>query len=916
MAIAEKLYPPTIASSIPAFYGTTNVKLVVPFSMNRAVSKEEVVGFALKIKTAQSNNYITTLEVTGEAVETALNENKVTFTWNQVEKIVTGQYIKVQLAYMKKEEETSIYTTGYFSTVATAKYTTKPTVEILNMNNYDPSSDNPKIAAFQQTYTGSYKIAENGDKSERPYSYCFSLYNQADGLVESSGWKLHNATLNTIASETLQLEETTDTYTFQSSLRRNTTYYIQYSVRTINDLEVSSFMYPVIEATTQATGKEIQLIAENIFEEGYINLSLNVDITKNYIFALRDKILKYYNATSIEQDDNNYIVKNGDDVITTLIGIDNYITQSNSISIVVERAEVGYFEDPEHANINEDLYNWKPIKKAHFRNYTDVLDWNFKDFTIEQGITYCYAFKQYNDNQVFSNREFSNIVEADFEDMFLWDGQKQLKIRFNPKVSSFKITRQEQKIDTIGNKYPYFFRNGVVNYKEFPISGLISYLADNNEMFVNHKEDLNIILPQYSEREGTPSNKLDYKRVATLDSIGYNMRAERRFKMKLLEWLNDGQIKLFRSPAEGNFLVRLMNVSLTPEDRLGRMIHSFQASAFEVAELNYESLVQEDFVKLEEEEITTTRSITTKIGDILTSQYDPSDGTGGTRLFKLNTYPIKNKFSIYGVTHPFYVKIGGTSATNRHYITQVGFTVENLGENLSDIYIDRSDNVSKSNITGEASGQSGTGFYALLGDIRDALLYYEYSSTDIETGEIEQDNRVVDETYVTTETETKVGSINNNENIIPAIVEIQDSNDKVVEIVEVLQYFKIQCCLKQTKELYFLNNKYYIKNNNNSIGTEVSFSKFNTIELYKIYDDENDLTSYYYQMLDETSNEFVEIEENNIDYIIYIDNEPINTSFDKQFHINPINIQTITLGNATYINYARQVKITKFKQGE
>jgi hypothetical protein len=40
------------------------------------------------------------------------------------------------------------------------------------------------------------------------------------------------------------------------------------------------------------------------------------------------------------------------------------------------------------------------------------------------------------------------------------------------------------------------------------------------------------------------------------------MRAERRFKLKLLNWLNDGKIKLFRSPAEGNYLVRIMNVAL------------------------------------------------------------------------------------------------------------------------------------------------------------------------------------------------------------------------------------------------------------------------------------------------------------------------------------------------------------------
>ena len=54
------------------------------------------------------------------------------------------------------------------------------------------------------------------------------------------------------------------------------------------------------------------------------------------------------------------------------------------------------------------------------------------------------------------------------------DGKRQLKIKYNPKVASFKEVLLEQKINTIGSKYPFIFRNGNVGYKEFTISGLIS----------------------------------------------------------------------------------------------------------------------------------------------------------------------------------------------------------------------------------------------------------------------------------------------------------------------------------------------------------------------------------------------------------------------------------------------------------
>jgi hypothetical protein len=36
------------------------------------------------------------------------------------------------------------------------------------------------------------------------------------------------------------------------------------------------------------------------------------------------------------------------------------------------------------------------------------------------------------------------------------------------------------KIDTLGGRYPYIAKNGDTNYYEFNLSGLISYLSDEN----------------------------------------------------------------------------------------------------------------------------------------------------------------------------------------------------------------------------------------------------------------------------------------------------------------------------------------------------------------------------------------------------------------------------------------------------
>ena len=47
-----KLYPPVIEGAIPAFYANEDgtVTITIPFSMNRAVSKVQVEGFAVKIR--------------------------------------------------------------------------------------------------------------------------------------------------------------------------------------------------------------------------------------------------------------------------------------------------------------------------------------------------------------------------------------------------------------------------------------------------------------------------------------------------------------------------------------------------------------------------------------------------------------------------------------------------------------------------------------------------------------------------------------------------------------------------------------------------------------------------------------------------------------------------------------------------
>lgn len=203
----------------------------------------------------------------------------------------------------------------------------------------------------------------------------------------------------------------------------------------------------------------------------------------------------------------------------------------------------------------------------------------WKDFTVEQGQNYLYAVFQTDGDKKVSSKQYAGVVYADYEDSFLFDGERQLKIRFNPKVSSFKTTVQEAKVDTIGGKYPVIQRNGYTYYKEFPISGLISHLSDSDGYF-------NTTIAQLRNN----AEEFEYTRPYSTNLNSENIAIERVFKTQVLAWLNDGKPKLFRSPTEGMFLVRIINTSLSPTDTVGRMLHSFSATAYEIDECTPEIL--------------------------------------------------------------------------------------------------------------------------------------------------------------------------------------------------------------------------------------------------------------------------------------------------------------------------------------
>ena len=80
-----------------------------------------------------------------------------------------------------------------------------------------------------------------------------------------------------------------------------------------------------------------------------------------------------------------------------------------------------------------------------------------------------------------------------------------------------------------------------------------------------------------------------------------NIVYEKLFKDKVIEFLYSEQPKLFRSATEGNFIVKIMDVSFSPNATLGRRIVSFTATAYEVAECNIDNFKKYDILEGKDE---------------------------------------------------------------------------------------------------------------------------------------------------------------------------------------------------------------------------------------------------------------------------------------------------------------------------
>ena len=339
-------------------------------------------------------------------------------------------------------------------------------------------------------------------------------------------------------------------------------------------------------------------------KENYVNrikYSFKHRLQPNYSYRVEIRI------TTNNLYEQTYVYEN---ITYTPILVGNDFNFTVKVDEEQGRNKLTYVINDRTPGSEEQYWNYfiisRTSNKSNFKVYEDIYsnkitaaslgyEQIFYDESIESGVWYQYCMQLTNKNfgEIAENRPelaVSGIVDNpawngengfvdppyinNFEYMFLNSKNKQLKMQFDSRVTSYKRINSESKTETIGSPYPFVRRNSAVNYKQFSINGLISFHTDDANIFLTDEKLYgSIALPLYEQYNS--ENRIN-------PYIDYNK--EREFREKVIDFLTSGRVFLLRTMTEGNVLVRLMDINITPNQSLNNYICSFTATANEIGE--------------------------------------------------------------------------------------------------------------------------------------------------------------------------------------------------------------------------------------------------------------------------------------------------------------------------------------------
>ena len=583
MAVVSNLYPPIMDSYLPAIVLQDFKEMTIKFAISNYTSIDDIQEIQIQIRTQDGSK-----TVFKENSIYRINTNSDDYSIDKITRkgIITikkdkfdlnllkeDSFYRIQLRFANKANaflaETNVFTE--WSSIALQKFIYKPeiviTKGILNSSytNYVDTLD--ELEGY---------LYFNNNTTEYLHNYRIRIYDNNNGA---------------------SIEE------LKSSL--------------YTPIEDSG----VVDAASYSQNKFNYNFSYDFDKGNLYTLILDINTNNNYseTKVVNFIVIETYSSSTIEK------------YIKDINIINDYEKGCNKIQITFNNAYNGRII----IRRAEGRTNYKRFYDIHFDKIAitakdKVYEW--EDTTIESGMLYKYILQEIdlagnrsqkiNLNKSVTDEE-GHILKyeptmIEFDDMFLSNYNHLLKIKFDPTIDSYQPNVMDSKIETIGSKYPYMKRGSAVNYKTFSIGGIISWEGDIFEDIANN--NYNSFMQHITGETFKNSNDIDfthhlfadigklfvYDEVAqeykTIKGSSYNYHKdytiERLFREAVLEYLNDGNVKLFRSPTEGNILVRLTDISLTSKRELGRLLYDFSATATEIDECSVENYELYNILKL------------------------------------------------------------------------------------------------------------------------------------------------------------------------------------------------------------------------------------------------------------------------------------------------------------------------------
>lgn len=664
------IFPPIVETYTPAFIYNQSCRVYFNLSAYNGIS--DIAGIQIVINEQSSNISVLDKELYPYGIKI---EDMSSIDYDEIKgmyfltiepddiknkKFTVGNYYKAQFRFISSALKDNIAESSdsnlqqwlvnnrnYFSEWSTITLLKPISNFTVNLGKFSFSTRDGDIIKSMKTTDTSELVGEvrfeDDNDSEFLQKYRIKIYDtnkNDDYLVEDSEEKTTQSinTINYIA-----------TYDFT----RQEHYRLELYIQTNNGYEKTfTAEFDIIGDSTKLKG-ELSATADP--DKGRIILCFTPDMkemtkeqlrNKNLIFRRSKEKAWYCNETN---QDIKQLYKRGwedvkvivlDDLKESDIIVYDYLIEDGvEYSYKVQLRDIDGTRSDMYPN--EDTKDYMPIK-----DLSDFSLWGYvnKEITAEQIKAWLLGEDTSNEsidseipdspseesNSNITGEEGMVICKAEVPDNWLIGGGRCLRVMFDSNVSSYSHQIAESKINTIGSKYPYIKRNGDMYYREFSISGLISYQMDEYGYdFYPKKDSKALDSNAHLEIAGSGDENLfilendNFLAGYELDSqsiVDETLR-ERAFREKVMEFLYNDEVKLWKSASEGCILVRLTGITLTPNQSLGRRIYSFSATASEVADFSCKNCdlygVQDIGTYLNEEVLTAimkTVSIANKIG--------------------------------------------------------------------------------------------------------------------------------------------------------------------------------------------------------------------------------------------------------------------------------------------------------------